>query len=240
MVMVLIVVLFSSCSTSKHLPLPEYPSPTDSTETEESAELDGSLPLTDQESALASWYGSEFHGKPTASGQRYDMYALTCAHRELPFGVHVRVTNPQNGKSVVVTVNDRGPLKSSREFDLSYEAARRIGMVSHGITRIRYQVLEDEVVASLTEETPSIKPEPAESVPGKFTVQVGAFIDPDNAAQLTASLRDNGYEVHSRKIKGKKSTLHCVLVGSTLSRSDAFGLLKSLQGKGYQAYVVSL
>jgi len=87
----------------------------------------------------ASYYGKEFHGKRTASGEVYNMYALTAAHRTLPFGTLVRVTNWKNGKSVVVKINDRGPFVEGRTIDLSYAAARRIGLMATG--RVRLTIL---------------------------------------------------------------------------------------------------
>lgn len=88
---------------------------------------------------VATYYGKEFHGKRTASGEIYNMYALTAAHRTLKFGTRVRVTNLQNRKSVVVRINDRGPFVKGRIIDLSYEAARRIGLLSMG--RVRLKIL---------------------------------------------------------------------------------------------------
>ena len=90
----------------------------------------------------ASWYGRQFHGKETASGERFNMYQFTAAHRHLPLGTMVRVTNLQNGESVVVRVNDRGPLPKSRIIDLSYGAARMIGMSGAGLEPVRLDILE--------------------------------------------------------------------------------------------------
>lgn len=90
---------------------------------------------------LASWYGPKFHGKLTASGQRYNMFDLTAAHRNLPFGSRVRVTNLRNGRRVLVTINDRGPFVKGRIIDLSYAAAKELGMTRTGVTRVRLEVL---------------------------------------------------------------------------------------------------
>ncbi|MFP4106468.1 MAG: septal ring lytic transglycosylase RlpA family protein [Phycisphaerae bacterium] len=89
----------------------------------------------------ASWYGPKFHGKKTASGEVFDQTALTAAHRTLPFGTRVRVTNLANGKSVVVRVNDRGPFVKGRIIDLSRAAAEEIGMIRSGTARVRLEVL---------------------------------------------------------------------------------------------------
>jgi rare lipoprotein A len=84
----------------------------------------------------ASWYGPGFANRKTASGQRFDPNGLTGAHKTMPLGTQVRVTNLRNGKSVMVTINDRGPYKGRREIDLSYGAARRIGLIERGIERV--------------------------------------------------------------------------------------------------------
>jgi rare lipoprotein A len=89
------------------------------------------------EVGLASFYGDEFHGRRTASGSRYDKHALTCAHPSAPFGTRLRVTDLETGRSVVVTVNDRGPFAPGRIVDLSLAAAKRLGIVRRGLARVR-------------------------------------------------------------------------------------------------------
>jgi len=90
---------------------------------------------------LASWYGKELQGRKTASGERFDRHKLTAAHRKLPFGTRVRVTNTRNGKSVIVRINDRGPFGGKRIIDLSEAAARRIGMIGAGVATVTVEVL---------------------------------------------------------------------------------------------------
>jgi rare lipoprotein A len=92
----------------------------------------------------ASWYGRAFHGKPTASGERFNMFKLTAAHRTLPFGTIVLVTNLENGRRVVVRINDRGPFvdQKKRIIDLSYKAAKKIGLVKTGVAKVRVDVLK--------------------------------------------------------------------------------------------------
>lgn len=92
-------------------------------------------------SGKASWYGDKFHGKTTASGAKYNMNELTAAHKTLPFGTKVKITNQRNGKSVVVEVNDRGPFVASRQFDLSRAAFSEIGNIDKGIMPIEYEVI---------------------------------------------------------------------------------------------------
>ena len=90
---------------------------------------------------LASYYGRAHDGRHTANGERFDMHAMTAAHRTLPFGTRVRVTNLANGRRAVVRINDRGPHKKQRIIDLSYAAARELGMVGAGVTRVRVEVV---------------------------------------------------------------------------------------------------
>jgi rare lipoprotein A len=91
---------------------------------------------------VASYYADEFHGRQTANGETFDMHAMTAAHCTLPFNTRVRVTNLDNGRSVVVRINDRGPFVKNRIIDLSYGAARAVGMIGSGTARVRLEVLE--------------------------------------------------------------------------------------------------
>lgn len=91
---------------------------------------------------IASWYGPGFHGRTTANGETYDMYAPTAAHRTLPLGSLVRLVNPRNGKSMIVRINDRGPFFDDREIDVSYEVARQLGFEERGLARVRIELLE--------------------------------------------------------------------------------------------------
>lgn len=95
----------------------------------------------------ASWYGRYFHGRPTASGEPYDMFNLTAASRDLPLGTWLKVTNLRNGNSVVVRVNDRGPVPKSRILDLSFEAATLLDLRAHGVERVRLDIVKPTAVA---------------------------------------------------------------------------------------------
>lgn len=89
-----------------------------------------------------SYYGEKFHGKPTSSGEPFDMYKLTCAHKELTFGTKLKVTDPDSGKSVEVKVNDRGPFIPGRDLDLSYAAAQQVGLVPYGVKKLQVEIIE--------------------------------------------------------------------------------------------------
>ncbi|UOM36828.1 septal ring lytic transglycosylase RlpA family protein [Acuticoccus sp. I52.16.1] len=92
-------------------------------------------------SGVASYYGKRFHGRRTANGERFNMNALTAAHRSLPFGTKVKVTNPRTGRSVTVRINDRGPFHGGRSIDLSRAAAAKIGMVDAGVAKVKIEIL---------------------------------------------------------------------------------------------------
>lgn len=103
--------------------------------------LGGASPAIVQ-TGIASYYSDEFVGRKTASGEVYDKWALTCAHRTLPFGTKVKITNLKNGKTVIVRVNDRGPWVKGRIIDLSYAAAQRIGMIASGLVKVKVEALK--------------------------------------------------------------------------------------------------
>ena len=91
---------------------------------------------------IASYYGKKFHRKLTANGQRFNMYKVSAAHKTLPLGTRVKVTNLNNGKSIRLTINDRGPFKKGRILDLSYKAAQKLGFVNEGTTKVRIDVIK--------------------------------------------------------------------------------------------------
>lgn len=133
---------------------------------------------------IASWYGSRFHGRKTSSGEPYDMYAMTAAHRELPLPTYARVTNLENGSSVVVRINDRGPFANNRLIDLSYAAAARLGIVEDGTGLV-------EVVALDPRATDSAEPAGAQAAGRpRLYLQLGAFSQRENAERVVARLRD--------------------------------------------------
>jgi len=136
------------------------------------------------ERGTASWYGNKFHGRPTSSFEPYDMYKFTAAHRSLPLPSYVRVTNLENGKSVVVRVNDRGPFHGERLIDLSYVAALKLDIVQKGTARVEVGVLqpdEDDV-------PPARASEPA----ARVYLQAASFALKDNAERLQQQLQEAG------------------------------------------------
>lgn len=137
-----------------------------------------------REEGIASWYGDDFHGKATSSGEPYNMYGMTAAHKTLPLGTHVKVTNKTSGESIILRINDRGPFVAGRIIDLSYTAARKLGMIGPGTVPVRVEAVR---IARPTERAG--KPAwTAETVPdfriGNFSIQLGAFQDIANAQKL--------------------------------------------------------
>ncbi|MGA8869954.1 MAG: septal ring lytic transglycosylase RlpA family protein, partial [Candidatus Acidiferrales bacterium] len=132
-----------------------------------SVETQPAIPGQYVEEGVASWYGVPFNGHRTSNGEIYDMHAFTAAHRTLPFGSLVRVTNLRNGMQTEVRINDRGPFVANRVIDLSLSAAQAIGMVGPGTAPVRLEVVSG--------------PNPTQ---GFFAVQVGAFANEDNANRL--------------------------------------------------------
>jgi rare lipoprotein A len=131
------------------------------------------------ERGIASWYGTKFHGRRTSSGETYNMYAMTAAHKELPIPTYVRVINLRNGKTVVVKVNDRGPFHDNRIIDLSYAAAAKLGILGKGTGLVEVQAIDPR------RDAPA--PRQYASSPGKdpsIFIQVGAFADRHNADRL--------------------------------------------------------
>lgn len=107
-----------------------------------------SKPVAFRQVGTASWYGPGFHGKRTASGERFDQNALTAAHRKLPLGSEVKVTNLDNGRSIVVEINDRGPYKKGRVIDLSKGAARKLGIVEDGLATVRIEASAEQIASA--------------------------------------------------------------------------------------------
>ena len=133
------------------------------------------------EDGLASWYGGKFHGRMTSSGEVFDTNTLTAAHRTLPFGTIVKVTNRDNGKSVLVKINDRGPFVEGRIIDLSRAAAIQLGMIDSGVAHVSLQIVEFVSSNDL------------------YAIQVGAFGQEQNAQKTASLLSNDGFTVTTEK-----------------------------------------
>ena len=136
------------------------------------------------ERGVASWYGPTFHGSNTSSGEPYDMFAMTAAHKTLPLPTYAHVTNLRNGRSVIVRINDRGPFVANRLIDLSYTAAAKLDMLRDGTTLVEVQALTPAVPDNLSRS--------AEAPPPSLYVQAGAFAEERNARDLLERLHAAG------------------------------------------------
>jgi rare lipoprotein A len=171
---------------------------------------------------VASWYGGEFHGRSTSSGEVYDMYQLTCAHNTLPLGTIVMVTNLENGRSLELKVNDRGPFVKERIIDVSYAAAQMLGMWEKGTTPVKVEVL-------------SLAIEPVQ----RFTLQVGSFADETNAQKLAEQLRKSFENVYVTTMETLTQKYHRVRVGQFETRESALPIAEKLSQMGFKVLVTS-
>ena len=195
------------------------------------------------ESGKASWYGKPFHGRKTSSGEVYDMYAPTAAHKTLPLGTHVRVRNVANGKTTVVRINDRGPFVKGRIIDLSYTAAKEIGLVGPGVTEVRITALAPQV-ATQKSRTGTVGPvvETRDLMAGEFTVQIGAFLNHKSAEDLARRLGVIYKHVNvTAFVDERQRTLHRVRVSKSRSLKEANQIEKKLEEMGFTgAFVVRI
>ena len=174
---------------------------------------------------VASWYGTKFHGERTSSGEKYDMYAMTAAHKTLPLPTYVEVINKDNGRRAIVKVNDRGPFHDGRIIDLSYAAATKLGVAKTGTANVRIRALQpgdspSQGGASGTAATPD----------GKVYVQVAAFSSEEKAFAMLKKLREANFSdsrIHVDSKKGK--LLYRVRIGPLPSADVAKKLLTQLQ-----------
>jgi len=187
---------------------------------------------------MSSWYGKEFDGRPTASGERFDMNGVSAAHRTLPLGTLVRVTNLENDREVELRVNDRGPFVKGRILDCSYGAAKALGFSGAGLARVRIEVLE------AAKERPRHTPPPGElllatQVPtqqvldGTFTVQAGAFINQANAVKFRDQLAKTYGDAYVIKFRD----FFRVRVGHLNTEEEADLLKERIRSSGVESFV---
>ena len=204
LLVVLISLLASACGgrrSASRLPVPQTPSPGSGAQTPGPGYT---------ETGYASWYGDPYHGRRAASGEIYDKYKLTSAHRTLPFGTQVKVTNLENGRTVIVRINDRGPFVKGRIVDLSLAGAREIQMVGPGTALVRLEVISAS----------------SPSDPVQYAVQVGAFRDRSNAERLAKDMRRRFGDASIEGYRSNGQTFYRVRVRvhSTLTEANKLAL----------------
>ena len=182
--------------------------------------------------AKASYYAEKYHGRKTANGETFNMYALTCAHKTLPFGTVLRVTNLSNGKNVDVRVNDRGPFVKGREIDVSKAAAQKLGMIKTGTANVRIEIVsgsQPSVVAK--KNTVSVKPA---VVSDFWDVQVASFSSHENANKLAQNLLKQGFE----NVYFQKTNTAVRVVLKKVPDSKLSSVESRLKSSGYTEYIV--
>lgn len=206
---------------------------------------------TFSETGIASWYGHKFHSRQTANGEVFNMYAMTAAHRVLPMPSVVRVTNLENGRRVIVRINDRGPYARERIIDLSLAAAEKAGFRRKGVTRVRVELLPElsRKVARIAKSGGGARKQDrliAEFVgggsppPGVYYVQAGTFRSRKNAETMVTRLRRHfdRVMVHTSTAKNGR-VLHRVRIGPEATRRSANALQSRVQARGPRdAFVV--
>ncbi len=179
------------------------------------------LPDSDgyQETGIASWYGSKFHGKKTSNGETYDMYAMTAAHKTLPIPSYVRVTHLNNQRSVVLRVNDRGPFHGNRIIDLSYAAAVKLGIQQVGTAVVKVTALP---LTNKLENKSVVVQANGSSQEQKYYLQVGAFVNVDNAQNLQQRLLSSAVSrARIQQVESMVRSVYKVQVGPLYSSQQA-------------------
>jgi rare lipoprotein A len=187
-----------------------------------------------EEEGLASWYGGKFQGRRTASGEIFDTNEFTAAHKTLPFGTIVKVTNLENGESTVVRINDRGPFVPGRIIDLSRAAAAAIGLAGTGIAKVRIQVLDTD---SPEAAEPAANPGVAAATGGTgaiYSIQVAAFRNREYAERSLESLADKGF---TGALQKTSEGIYRVLVDN-VAEGELSAVKQRLREHGWEDFVI--
>jgi len=186
-----------------------------------------------QQRGIASWYGKKFHGRKTSSGETYNMYAMTAAHKTLPLGTYVHVKRTDTNHEVTVRINDRGPFIQGRIIDLSYTAAKKIDMLGSGTARVKIIALEPDTRQN-QKRTQTSTNESLDYHKGNFTFQIGAFSDRQNAFRLKQKLDRTYKNAHVSEYDNGQEILYRVRVGRATSLEQAVEYEKTLIQHGFK------
>lgn len=179
------------------------------------------------ERGIASWYGTKFHGRRTSSGELYDMYKMTAAHKNLPLPTYAQVINLRNGLNVVVKINDRGPFHENRIIDLSYAAATKLGILRDGTGLVEVKAIDPGHTEQDVEQSPNI------SLHHDLFIQVGAFLNRPNADRLSQNLsRSLNQSVRVKQAGTVQKPVFRVQVGPLASVDQADALTPILHREG--------
>ncbi|MBO4319255.1 MAG: septal ring lytic transglycosylase RlpA family protein [Treponema sp.] len=182
-------------------------------------------------SAVASYYADKFHGRKTSNGEIFNMYALTAAHKTLPFNTKVKVTNLSNGKSVIVRINDRGPFVKGREIDLSKAAASKLDMIKSGTAKVKLTIISSDSSGS----TKQVEKWKTADKSTTWDIQLGAFSKRSNAEAMVKRLQDAGFKKYLAYQKVGNLTR---VVIRDIATDDVQGYLDRLEKKGFTDYFV--
>ena len=186
-----------------------------------------------KERGTASWYGTKFHGKRTSSGEPYDLYAMTAAHKTLPLPTYVEVTNLKNGRSVIVKVNDRGPFHDDRLIDLSYTAAAKLDILPYGTGQVEVRAIDTEQSVKIATLTDTAAATATAQENQTLYLQVGAFSSRDNAQRMQADLlSQNIGAIRIVEATTDAGTFFKVQVGPLASHMEANRVTQELKTLG--------
>lgn len=177
-----------------------------------------------REEGLASWYGAEEHGGPTSNGETFNMHRPTAAHKTLPLGCVIRVTNKLNGKTTVARVNDRGPFVEGRIVDLSYRGAKDLDLVKSGVAPVTLEVLDSVI------QPPAVVTLADTSI---YTLQVAAFTDGERARSVSEKIKKELKYATVRRVETERGSIYRVHAGRFRSRSDAEAAKDTLARNGF-------
>ena len=184
-----------------------------------------------EEICIASWYGPGFHGNKSASGERYNMYDFTAAHKILPIGTYVLVTNLENGRQVVVRINDRGPFVDNRCIDLSYSAAKALGIIGKGLAKVKIVALSEGKIVDggiVYKNIPNIRYR-------EFYLQVGAFKNYQNALRLKSELKKEFKKINIEPFQKGDTIFYRVQIYLANDFYKAFKLSQELKKERFKS-----
>lgn len=177
-----------------------------------------------REVGIASWYGEKFHGRPTATGEIYNMYQVSAAHKILPLNTKVQVTNLENGRKIILRINDRGPFVKDRIIDLSYAAANKLGVIEKGTAKVVVETLGNW----------------SKNTPGKYYIQMNSFSQKQNALKYKQELHQQGFEhVRLKSINVGLQTFWRVQLGAYPTYEQAQQILQGIPYRKSENFVIS-
>lgn len=186
-----------------------------------------------EQKGIASWYGNKFHGRRTSSGEDYDMFAMTAAHKTLPIPVYVEIKNLDNGRTAVVRVNDRGPFHDGRIIDLSYAAATKLGVAKSGTANVSIRVVNSVRMKSSRQSQRIV--ESSASGNDKLYIQVAAFSTEKNAISYMSKLQGQGFfDVRLHRESNKGAPVYRVRIGPLPSEHVAKNVLSQLEENNHR------